>query len=101
MKIGGQIPWNVILICETFKKTVRSEDFSRELQSEPGESQPTDETEDDAEARADFWSIQGDFIHRHHFGLRVQLFVPKEGRFPIPLKYIDVTTATYTIWTCY
>ena len=37
-------------------------------------------------------SIQGDFIYRHHVELRVQLHVPKEETFPIPLKYIDVTT---------
>ena len=55
--------------------TVRSEDFSRELQDEPGESQPT-ETTGCAEARADFWSIQGDFIYRHHNEPRVQ----PEGR---------------------
>ena len=36
--------------------------------------QPT-ETKDDAEARKDFWLIQGDFIYRHHFELRVQLYV--------------------------
>ena len=42
--------------------TVRREDVSAaELHDEPGESQPTQPT-DDAEARADFWSIQGDFI---------------------------------------
>ena len=35
--------------------TVRSQDFSRELHVEPGESQPA-ETTDDAEARGDFWS---------------------------------------------
>ena len=58
--------------------TVRSEDFSRELQGEPGVSQPS-ETTDDAEARADFWSIQGDFICRHHNEPRVQLYVA-EGR---------------------
>ena len=46
-------------------QTVRSEDFSRELQVEPEESQPTKPT-DDSEARAGFWSIQGDFIYRHH-----------------------------------
>ena len=28
---------------------------------------------DDAEARADFWSIQGDFICRHHNEPRLQL----------------------------
>ena len=27
---------------------------------------------------------------------RVQLYVPKDETFPIPLKYIDVTRATYT-----
>ena len=54
-----------------------------------GESQPTAPT-DDAEARADFWSIQGDFIYRHHNEPRVQLRVPTEETFPIPLKYSDV-----------
>ena len=49
---------------------------------------------DDAEARNDFWSIEGDFIYRHHVEHRVQLHVPK---FPIPLKYIDVTRSTHTI----
>ena len=57
--------------------TVRSEDFSRKLHGEPGESQPTEST-DDAEAHADFWSIQSDFIYRHHNEPRVQLYVPKE-----------------------
>ena len=75
--------------------TVRSEDFSREIQGEPGESQPTEST-DDAETRADFSSIQGDFRCRHHNELRVQLYVPKEETFSIPLKYIDVTGSTRT-----
>ena len=77
------------------EQTVRSEDFSGELQGESGESQPT-ESKDDAEARADFWSIQGDFNNRHHNGPRVQLYVPKEETFPIPLKFIDVTRSTPT-----
>ena len=67
--------------------TVRREDLSRELQGESGESQTADTT-DDAEAHADFWSIQGDFICRHHNEPRFQLYVPKEETFPIPLKYI-------------
>ena len=75
--------------------TVRSEDLSGELQGELGESQPT-ESKDDAEARKDFWSMQGDFICRHHNESRVQLYVPKEESFPVPLKYIDVTRATCT-----
>ena len=36
------------------------------------------------------------FIYRHHIERRVQLYVPKEEAFPIPLKYIDVTRATHT-----
>ena len=77
------------------ERTVRSENLSGELQGESGESQPA-ETADDAEALADFWSIQGDFIYRHHIEPRVQLHVPKEETFPIPLKYIDVTRSTHT-----
>ena len=48
-------------------------------------SQPT-ESKDDAEARNDCWSIQGDFIYHHHVEPRVQLYVPKEETFPIPLS---------------
>ena len=64
---------------------MRSGDVSGEIQGESGESQPT-ESRDDAEARADFWSIQGDFIYRHCDEPRVQLYVPKEETFPIPLN---------------
>ena len=74
---------------------MRSEDFSRELHGEPGECQPTEST-DDAEARADFWSIQGDFMYRHLNEPRVQLYVPKEETFPMPLEHIDVTRSTHT-----
>ena len=49
-----------------------------------------------SEARADFWSIQGDFIDRHNNEPRVHIYVPKEETFPIPLKYIDVTRSTQT-----
>ena len=58
-------------------------------------SQPTEST-DDAEAWKDFRSVQGDFIHRHHIEPRVQLYVPKEETFPIPLKCIDVPKSTQT-----
>ena len=61
--------------------TVRSEDCSGELHGEPGESQPTEST-DDADARRDFWSTQSDFIYRYHIEPRVQLYVPKEETFP-------------------
>ena len=77
------------------KPTVRSEDFGRELQGESGESQPAEST-DDADASADLWSIQGDFIYRHHNELRVQLHVLKEEIFHVPLKYNDVTRTSNT-----
>ena len=73
---------------------IRRENLSGELQGESGESQPTEPT-DDAEARADFWSIQGVFINRHRNEPRVQLHVPKEETFPIPLKNINVTRSTH------
>ena len=78
---GGNEPWGVKISVENFK-------------AKPGQPQPT-ESKDDAEARADFWSIQGDFICRHHNELRVQLCAPKEETFPLPLKYVDVTRSTY------
>ena len=45
--------------------TLRRKDLNGELQGEPEGFQPT-ETKDDAEACADFWYLQGDFIYRHH-----------------------------------
>ena len=53
-----------------------------------------DSTQDDAEAENDFKSIAGDFIYRHHVEPRVELYMPKEESFPIPLKYIDVDRNT-------
>ena len=52
------------------ERAVRSENLSWELQGESGVSQPTEFT-DDAEACADFWSIQGDFIYRRRNEPRV------------------------------
>ena len=77
------------------EQTVRSEESNREIEGESEEPRPTELT-DDAVARRDFWSIQGDFICRHQTEPRVQLYVPKEETFPIPLKYIDVTRSTHT-----
>ena len=64
---------------------------SGELQGEPEGFQPA-ETKEDAEAPQDFWSIQGDFIYRHHIEPRVELYVPKEETFPFSLQYIGVTS---------
>ena len=74
---------------------VMSEDLRAELQGNLERSQPT-ETKDDAEARNDFWSKEGDFIYRHHVEPQVHLYVLKEESFPISLKYIDVTRNTHT-----
>ena len=59
------------------EQLVRREDLREELQRNSERSQPT-ETKDDAEARRDFWSIQGDFMYRHHIEPRVQFHA--EGR---------------------
>ena len=40
--------------------------------------------------------MSGNFIYRHHVEPRVKLYSPREGSFPIPLKYIDVTRTTHT-----
>ena len=74
---------------------IRREGSIGELQSESEEPQPT-ESKDDAEVRKDFWSIQRDFIYRHHNEPRVQHYFLKEETFSIPLKNIDVTRSTHT-----
>ena len=51
---------------------------------------------DDGKASNDFWSISGNCIYRRHVEPRVTPYVPREASFPIPLTYIDVTSATST-----
>ena len=41
---------------------------------------------DDSEARIDFWSIEVNYIYRHHFQRGVRLHVPKEKSFSMPLR---------------
>ena len=77
-------------------QSARSDDLRGDLQESSERSQPKDEAKHDAEARNDFWSIEGHFIYRHHVEPRVQLYVPEEETFPISLKYIDVTRAAHT-----
>ena len=57
---------------------------------------PQDSLPDAGEAIHDFWSMSGNFIHRHHVEPRVKLHSPREESFPIPLKYIDVSRTTRT-----
>ena len=71
-----------------------SQDLREELEGNSERSQPI-QTQEDVEARSDCWSIECDFIYRHHTEPRVHLNVPKEESFPIPLKYIDVTRTTH------
>ena len=40
--------------------------------------------------------MSGNFIYRQHVELRVKLYSPREGSFPIPLKYIDVSRTART-----
>ena len=63
------------------EQLVGSEDLCGELQGEQEGPQPT-ETNGDAETQKGFWSIQGDFIYRHHVEPRVQLDVPKRRIIP-------------------
>ena len=51
---------------------------------------------DDCEARDDFWSIEGNYIYRHHVEPRVKLCVSLEESFPTPLRYVDVTMTAHT-----
>ena len=80
---GRNKPYGAKIAVENLK--VNWKGFNRQNQST-----------DDAESRADFWSTQDNFLYRHHNEPRVQHYVPKEKPFPIPLKYIDVTRSTYT-----
>ena len=77
------------------EQIVRSEGLSGDSLGAAEESQPT-EQEDETAVLKDFWSLQEDFVYRHHIEPRVQLCVPAETTFSIPLKYIDVTRPTFT-----
>ena len=55
-----------------------------------------DSIPDAGEAINDFWSMSGNFRNRHHVEPRVKLYSPREEPFPVPLKYIDVSSTTRT-----
>ena len=59
-------------------------------------SQPLDTQTDDREARNDFWTIAGNYVHPHHVEPTVKFYVPNEESFPIPLENIDVVRRTNT-----
>ena len=70
-------------------------DFLGESEGSPPPP-PQDSFPDAGEAINDFWSMSGNFIFRHHVETRVKLYSPREESFPIPLKYIDVSSTTQT-----
>ena len=80
--------------------TARSKDLSGEMQGESGESWRAEPT-DDAKARADFWSIRGYFIYRHHNEPRVQLYVPKEETCPSHWLALMLQGLLILIWMWY
>ena len=83
--------------CEFQEPTLRRESTVREkISAENLTTFRPEETKDDARIHKEFWSVQGDFMYRHHVEPRVQIYVPKEESFPIPLKYIDVIISTHT-----
>ena len=57
---------------------------------------PQDSLPDAGEARNGFWSMSGNFIYRHHVEPRVKPYSPRDESFPVPLKYIDVSSSTRT-----
>ena len=63
-------------ICREWKSQRRT---SKKLEPQPAE------TKEDAEARNDLWSIEGDFTYRHRTETRFHLYVPKEESFPISI----------------
>ena len=81
------------------ESTVRRENLSGEYHRDREEFR-LEETKDDAGIHKDFWSIQGDFIYRHHVETRVQFFVPKEESFPIPLEYMDFGSSYRSSRSC-
>ena len=80
----------------TQEHPARGEEHNDVYQGKVGGSLPSDQQTDDTEARFDLWSISGKHLHRHHVQPRGKLDVPKEGSFPIPLKYIGVVRRTNT-----
>ena len=75
--------------------TVRRENLGGESHGDREEFQ-LEETKDDEEVHNDFWCIQGDYIYLHQIEPRVQLYVPTEDLFPIPLKYNVDIRSTHT-----
>ena len=81
------------------QQPARSEDLSGEIQDEPGESRRAEPT-DDAEARADSWSVQGDFIYRHH-NLEFNSTCRRKKHSPFNWNTLMLQGLLVLIWMCY
>ena len=57
---------------------------------------PHDSFLDAGEAINDCWSMEGNFINRHHVEPRVELHSPRDESFHFPLKYINISRTTHT-----
>ena len=55
-----------------------AKDLRDDLRGEWDVSQPMDTMMDDREARNEFWSMEGNYVYRHHVEPRVQLYVLEE-----------------------
>ena len=87
--------WNSQVVWRRSGDPKKSDEaLSDDVQGSSDGTQSIDATMDDREVRNDFCSIEGSCIHRHHVEPGVQLYVPKEEGFPIPLRYIDVIRRT-------
>ena len=80
---GGNRPWGAKSSVEKFREGLNRQNVQMTLGLVPTSGR-----------------FKVTLIYRHHNEPGVQLFVPKEETFPIPLKYIDVTRSILTlIWT--
>ena len=76
-------------------RPIRGESHVDFLGESEGSLPPSHDSFPDAgEAINVFWSMSGNFIHRHHVEPRVKFYASREESFPIPLKYIDVSRTT-------
>ena len=74
----------------------RGEALRGDLRGDSDGSQPTDTMMNNREARNDFWSIEENYIYRHHVEPRVKLYVPQQESFPTALRSSDVVRRTNT-----
>ena len=69
-------------------------------ESEGSLSPPQDSFPDAGEAINDFWSMSGNFIHRHHVEPRVKTLLAERRIIPFSTKIFDVSRTTQTWMLC-